>query len=111
MLTNASEILKMHKRLTWTLFHLPPDQTWPAWPSSISVREDLDISSYLGPLSNVAGLENVRLGRRVEDPEQAAFIICEYIASSIVFGFLACTVCLRRCAREEIDPTEYILQL
>lgn len=55
---------------TWTRFYLPRDQEWPTWP----VAHD---DEYVGP-----GLEEVHymsLGRMVEDPEQAAFIISEYL--------------------------------
>ncbi|KAH6645286.1 hypothetical protein BKA67DRAFT_541519 [Truncatella angustata] len=33
------------------------------------------VIEYLGPLAEVEGCQKVRLGRKVEDPEQAAFIV------------------------------------
>ncbi|KAI1812915.1 hypothetical protein GGS20DRAFT_587017 [Poronia punctata] len=53
---------------TWTRFHLPRDQEWPTW----SV-DDEDV--HVGPLASVEGLGRISLGRMVEDPEQAVYII------------------------------------
>ncbi|TLD30348.1 hypothetical protein PspLS_01911 [Pyricularia sp. CBS 133598] len=62
---------------TWTRFYLPRDQEWPIW----SVDHP-DI--HVGPLAKVAGDANtmgdpailcVTLGRIVDDPEQAVYII------------------------------------
>ena len=55
---------------TWTRFHLPREQEWPTW----SVAHP-DV--HVGPLADVAGSSGVLLGRMVEDPEQAAYIIGE----------------------------------
>ena len=55
---------------TWTRFHLPREQEWPTW----SVAHP-DV--HVGPLADVAGSSVVLLGRMVEDPEQAAYIIGE----------------------------------
>ncbi|KAI1370243.1 hypothetical protein F4677DRAFT_438900 [Hypoxylon crocopeplum] len=52
--------------ITWTRFHLPLDQEWPTWSATY---EDV----HVGPLAGVAG--KVLLGRMVENPEQAAYII------------------------------------
>ncbi len=56
------------QRTTWTRFRLARGQDWPIWSTAYS-------DTYLGPLADVAGREKVRLGRMVEDPEQAAFIV------------------------------------
>ncbi|KFZ24804.1 hypothetical protein V502_00714 [Pseudogymnoascus sp. VKM F-4520 (FW-2644)] len=56
------------RRTTWTRFHLPRGQDWPTWSTSHS-------DPHRGPLTDVAGIKNVWLGRRVEDSEQAALII------------------------------------
>ncbi|KAI3317159.1 hypothetical protein HD806DRAFT_515834 [Xylariaceae sp. AK1471] len=53
---------------TWTRFYLPLDQEWPAWPVD---HEDV----HVGPLASVVGAGGISLGRMVEDPEQAAYII------------------------------------
>ncbi|KAF1978473.1 hypothetical protein BU23DRAFT_564065 [Bimuria novae-zelandiae CBS 107.79] len=45
------------------------------WPDAAETGEIQYSNSYLGPLCNVQGVENVRLARRVKDVEQAAFII------------------------------------
>lgn len=37
---------------------------------------------HRGPLTGVEGIQNVWLGRKVEDPEQAALIIREFSGSS-----------------------------
>lgn len=56
------------RRLTWTRFRLPSTLTWPEWSSVHS-------NPHIGPLSGVSGCLKVLLGRQVEDPEQAAWII------------------------------------
>lgn len=57
--------------ITWTRFHLPLDQEWPTWSATY---EDV----HVGPLAGVAGVAGkVLLGRMVETPEQAAYIIGE----------------------------------
>ncbi|KAL6793774.1 hypothetical protein GGI42DRAFT_333778 [Trichoderma sp. SZMC 28013] len=61
-----SKIREMNRRTTWTRFHLPRWQGWPAWSTG---------SSVLGPLAEVTGYDKVWLGRQVDDPEQAAIII------------------------------------
>ncbi|KAK3317419.1 hypothetical protein B0T19DRAFT_291536 [Cercophora scortea] len=57
-----------NKRNTWTRFHLSRERSWPQWAPCHS-------NLYFGPLEGVPGLERVRLGRMVEDPEQAVFNI------------------------------------
>ncbi|KAH9900377.1 hypothetical protein F4778DRAFT_771242 [Xylariomycetidae sp. FL2044] len=53
---------------TWTRFYLPRGQEWPLW----SVDHD-DV--HVGPLESVAGFQGASLGRMVDNPEQAAYII------------------------------------
>ncbi|KAI0205633.1 hypothetical protein F4808DRAFT_409744 [Astrocystis sublimbata] len=53
---------------TWTRFYLHLDREWPTWPVD---HEDV----HVGPLASVAGVGRVSLGRMVEHPEQAAYII------------------------------------
>lgn len=67
---NIVRLRMEQRRTTWTRFHLPGGQNWPKWTTSYS-------NTYLGPLTDVPGCEKVRLGRKVEDPEQAVFIICQ----------------------------------
>ncbi|KAK1762007.1 hypothetical protein QBC33DRAFT_614563 [Phialemonium atrogriseum] len=56
------------KRTTWTRFHLRRGQDWPKWMTG-------RLNIYLGPLADVTGRGKVRLGRKVDDPEQAALIV------------------------------------
>ncbi|KAI0381430.1 hypothetical protein F5Y04DRAFT_255484 [Hypomontagnella monticulosa] len=51
---------------TWTRFYLPLDQEWPSWPATYQ-------DTHVGPLASVNG--EALLGRMVENPEQAAYII------------------------------------
>ncbi|KAH8593502.1 hypothetical protein B0O99DRAFT_742855 [Bisporella sp. PMI_857] len=55
--------------ITWTRFYLPEEQEWPTW--------SIDYGNvYVSPLSEVQGCRgNVFLGRMVDRPEQAAYII------------------------------------
>ncbi|KAI1125539.1 hypothetical protein F5Y10DRAFT_246763 [Nemania abortiva] len=62
-----SHYRRERKRTTWTRFRLPLGQDWPKWPGYSD--------TYHGPLADVAGCERIRLGRIVEDPEQAALIV------------------------------------
>ncbi|KAI0401786.1 hypothetical protein F4802DRAFT_600630 [Xylaria palmicola] len=55
-------------RHTWTRFQLPLGQGWPIWPRNYADK-------YHGPLKDVAGVGRTSLGRMVEDPEQAVFVI------------------------------------
>ena len=55
---------------TWTRFHLPREQEWPTW--SVDYPD-----VHVGPLAGLEGCLEVLLGRMVEDPEQAAYIISE----------------------------------
>ncbi|KAK4164604.1 hypothetical protein QBC43DRAFT_210287 [Cladorrhinum sp. PSN259] len=54
--------------VTWTRFHLPADQEWPTW---VVAHENV----HFGPLNDVDGVRKGWLGRMVEDPEQAAYIV------------------------------------
>ncbi|KAH6631491.1 hypothetical protein F5144DRAFT_620575 [Chaetomium tenue] len=54
--------------ITWTRFYLPREQEWPAW----AVDHD-DV--HAGPLTDVEGCGKLSLGRMVDNPEQAAYII------------------------------------
>jgi hypothetical protein len=77
--THAFQRTEMQKRLTWTTFHLSSAKPWPTWPDAAVPGGTQYSDLYLGLLCNVPGVKNVRLGRRVEDVEQAAFIIREFI--------------------------------
>ncbi|OAQ96934.1 hypothetical protein LLEC1_04235 [Akanthomyces lecanii] len=55
--------------ITLTRFYLPPDQEWPVW----SVEEGGD--PHAGPLDGVEGAHWMRIGRLIDDPEQAVYII------------------------------------
>jgi hypothetical protein len=73
------QVDEMQKRMLWTFFRLPSTQLWPAWPDTAVPGEEKHSDLYLGPLSDTPGLENVRLGRRVEEAEHAAFITRKFI--------------------------------
>jgi len=62
--------------ITWTRFYLPREQEWPTW----SVDGD-DI--YAGPFGEVEGYRNLSLGRLVDDPEQAAYIVGELVCERV----------------------------
>ncbi|KAK4150344.1 hypothetical protein C8A00DRAFT_18107 [Chaetomidium leptoderma] len=65
-----------HRRTSWTRFHLPCTQDWPsAWTGHSDV--------HFGPLAGVAGCRKVWLGRKVEDPEQAALIVLWHTADDL----------------------------
>ncbi|KAK3292138.1 uncharacterized protein B0H64DRAFT_419499 [Chaetomium fimeti] len=54
--------------ITWTRFYLPREQEWPTW---VVHHEDV----HAGPLADVKGLLTISLGRMVDNPEQAAYIL------------------------------------
>ncbi|KAL3425259.1 hypothetical protein PVAG01_02050 [Phlyctema vagabunda] len=54
--------------ITWTRFHLPHEQEWPTWST-----DHADV--HVGPLVGVEGWRKASLGRMVDNPEQAAYII------------------------------------
>ncbi|KAH8164321.1 hypothetical protein CIB48_g3931 [Xylaria polymorpha] len=70
------QLRQERKRTTWTRFHLPRGQDWPKWSATYS-------NTYLGPLADVAGCMKVRLGRKVEDPEQAVLIVRKCVLDHI----------------------------
>ncbi|KAI0400398.1 hypothetical protein F4802DRAFT_619866 [Xylaria palmicola] len=77
---------RIDKPLTsWTRFHLPRDQEWPTW----SVHYD-DV--HVGPLEGVEGWRTASLGRMVDNPEQAAYII-QWVDLDAVKNFLSSPVC------------------
>lgn len=60
-------------RLTsWTRFHLPREQEWPTWSAGQAG------GGHYGPLKGVKGCFMASLGRKVDDPEEAVYIIGEY---------------------------------
>ncbi|KAL0938246.1 uncharacterized protein CTRU02_207977 [Colletotrichum truncatum] len=87
------------KRLTtWTRFYLSPEQKWPTWPA------DYD-DVHVGPLTNVAGCRNPSLGRMVDNPEQAAYII-EWVTLDDLKNFQSSPACAEflRNLPERKDP-------
>lgn len=96
-MVSQHDLRKQQKRLTWTSFHLPSTQPWPIW-SDVTVPEDnQSLDPHLGYLCNVQGVENVRLARRVENAEQAAFIIRKFIVCLVYRDLLPeCPNSLRR---------------
>ncbi|KAL2872834.1 uncharacterized protein BJX67DRAFT_340528 [Aspergillus lucknowensis] len=87
------------KRLiTWTRFHLPREQEWPTW----SVDHP-DI--HVGPLAGAKGLWKASLGRMVDNPEQAAYII-EWFSLDDLKDFQsspACAEFLRNLPKDNND--------
>ena len=59
-------------RTTWTRFQLPLDQSWIKWQQAEQFPDP-----DFGPLADVPGRLTVRLGRMVENRENAVLIICE----------------------------------
>lgn len=62
--------------VTWTRFHLPREQEWPTWP------KDRYEHVYWGPLADLEGLEGVSVGRMVDNPERAAYVLREWSSVS-----------------------------
>jgi len=56
--------------MTWTRFHLPVDQEWPTWRDA---KHADDV--HRGPLAGLEGVLQAWLGRMVDDPEQAVYIV------------------------------------
>ncbi|KAI1119689.1 hypothetical protein F5Y10DRAFT_169685 [Nemania abortiva] len=56
------------QRVCWIRFSLPPDEDWPTWPTSYADK-------YRGPLTDVTGCQEVLVGRQVDSPEEAVFVI------------------------------------
>lgn len=69
-MARTKQTAKRHEKalITWTRFHLPREQEWPMW----SVGYD---DFHVGPLEGVQGWRKALLGRMVDNPEQAAYII------------------------------------
>ena len=65
--------------ITLIRFYLPEEQEWPTWSVDYA-------NVYIGPLSEVQGCRGkVFLGRMVDRPEQAAYIIGKYhVAISVL---------------------------
>ncbi|KAI1424012.1 hypothetical protein F5Y12DRAFT_754291 [Xylaria sp. FL1777] len=59
---------KERQRISWTRFKLPQEQNWPEWPTSYPNR-------YRGPFTDVAGCQQLCLGRQVDYPDEAVFIV------------------------------------
>ena len=60
--------------MTWTRFHLPVDQEWPTWRDA---KHADDV--HRGPLAGLEGVLQAWLGRMVDDPEQAVYIVRELL--------------------------------
>jgi hypothetical protein len=89
-------IRMMQKRLTWTSFHYPSTQSWPTWPSAAIPGEGQNPDPYFEVLCNVPGVENVRIARKVEDVEQAAYIVRKFY----------CLLCLSKPATRAASCTD-----
>ncbi|KAH8585527.1 hypothetical protein B0O99DRAFT_154077 [Bisporella sp. PMI_857] len=72
--------------MSWTRFYLPREQEWPTW----SVNHD-DV--HAGPLVDVEGRGKLSLGRMVENPEQAVYII-EWATLDDLKNFQASPACV-----------------
>jgi len=95
--------------ITWTRFYLPEGQEWPTWSGDYA-------NVHLGPLLEAQGLRGcVSLGRMVDHPEQAAYIIgkchlpisvLDNIVTQLRMGYarrhkgLSVLSCLRRLSTE-----------
>ncbi|KAK3306282.1 uncharacterized protein B0T15DRAFT_551952 [Chaetomium strumarium] len=93
---------KRYRRVTTlTRFHLPREQEWPTWPVDHP-------NVHIGPLADVQGAWKLRVGRMVEEPEQAAYII-EWRDLSNLEDFLsspACAQFLRNLPEEVSDSVK-----
>ncbi|KAK4209918.1 hypothetical protein QBC37DRAFT_429632 [Rhypophila decipiens] len=71
--TKTTNRLNKPGPITWTRFHQPPEREWPpAWPfSGTGSADDL----HLGPLAGVTGVEHAWIGRMVDSPEEAVYIV------------------------------------
>ncbi|KAK3393389.1 hypothetical protein B0H63DRAFT_406578 [Podospora didyma] len=77
---------RTHKPLTtWTRFQMPREQEWPVW----SV-DHADV--HVGPLADVEGWRKVSLGRMVDNPERAAYII-DWVALDDLKNFQSSPAC------------------
>jgi len=74
--TKGSRIACPKPLITWTRFYLPREQEWPTW----DVDDD---NVHLGPLLEVEdSWLRASLGRMMDDPEQAVYIIGELLSAS-----------------------------
>lgn len=88
---NILHIPLQRQRTSWTKFYLPREQDWPTWapPTTAgSIPKDDAPRSSLGPLAGAAGCVKVWLGRQVEDPEQAVFVVGKYSSLSFPITLL-----------------------
>ncbi|KAK0735981.1 hypothetical protein B0T21DRAFT_348106 [Apiosordaria backusii] len=87
-MARTKQIEKRSERgvITWTRFHLPVDQEWPTWAVD---HENV----HFGPLIDVEGMRKAWLGRMVDNPEQAAYII-EWSALGCLEIFQSSAACL-----------------
>ncbi|KAM7191221.1 hypothetical protein V8F20_009399 [Naviculisporaceae sp. PSN 640] len=61
--------------MTWTRFKLPASQKWPVWSSPV-FGPALASQMYIGFLAeNADGISRPSVGRMVDDPEQAVYLI------------------------------------
>ncbi|KAK2028035.1 hypothetical protein LX32DRAFT_640424 [Colletotrichum zoysiae] len=75
------------ERLTsWTRFYLPREQEWPTWSA------DQAGGGHYGPLEGVKGVFMASLGRKVDDPEQAVYII-EWTTMEALENFQSSPAC------------------
>ncbi|KAK4038075.1 hypothetical protein C8A01DRAFT_48252 [Parachaetomium inaequale] len=85
--------------LTWTRFYLPREQKWPTWSVDHA-------HVHIGPLAGVEGCRKTSLGRMVENPEQAAYII-EWATLDALNNFQsspACAEFLRNFPEDDNSP-------
>ncbi|KAJ0358493.1 hypothetical protein COL154_009119 [Colletotrichum chrysophilum] len=74
-------------RLTsWTRFHLPREQEWPTWSAGQAG------GGHYGPLKGVKGCFMASLGRKVDDPEEAIYII-EWTTMEALESFQSSPAC------------------
>lgn len=71
------------RRTTLTKFRLSRYIKWPKWDDTSQVHNMTLENYYHGPLADVEGVVKVRLGRTVDDVEDAVFIICEFFISQV----------------------------
>ncbi|KAI3317156.1 hypothetical protein HD806DRAFT_395524 [Xylariaceae sp. AK1471] len=86
--------------ISWTRFYLPRDQEWPTW----SVHHD-DV--YVGPLKGVEGWRTASLGRMVDNPGQAAYII-QWVDLDAVKNFESSVrICCPNASHYRLKPSAF----
>ncbi len=75
------------QRTTWTKFHLVSEQNRPAWSTTTGSSNDAH-RTHLGPLAGAASRLKVWLGRKVEDSEQAVFVVGKCPVFQLIYDFL-----------------------